>query len=1248
MLVIMKNNLYIRKTLRVLRNSILFLALLGISFSNVPFYTLNKLLDSYIAANNIVDKAWYASQDENVVDKFASYRHVIDKARVHEAHAAALQYVGAAEASGNSAAYNVSLTSLTGGSGGAAQAGDLVVVATGFVSTVNRNPGVGTAGYTEVTDLYANDTRDANLSVNWKIMPATPDTVVNCLGSLSTTMGAVCEVHVWRNTDKVTPLDVTSTTAVGTNSAVPNSPAITPITQGAIILSVGLGTGSAADTAVTQPTGYINKADISVDPGSASTVGIASKAWSGAGAEDAAAWTGWTTSTSDSWAAVALAIRPEPVTTLSNFVTGEPGSSSVAPGASGLVDSFGLGTNHGTDTVTGVTIPLSAGIGTYISSVAVVNDADTVTYCSAAPTGDTATLTGCAIPVTSTNTQFKIKITPISHASMPAPLGGDYPTTATISAFTSTNVQEGFDTGSSILTIDNLSPGSVSGTSGTVGDGTVTLDWTNPGNADYHSTVVLRRASSAVADTPVEGTTYTAGNTIGTATVACVVLDPATTCLDSGLVNGTAYHYSIFTKDSRGNYDLGTVPTGSPFTPAVPLSLTSYTNDTEGALDYAGACTTCGARIGGGAMFKQVITISGGGFGADPGVGNRSTATENIKIGAHQIADANVFSWSPTTIVIETDSSIAGDTDTDWGAEFGGASSLVVTSGGVGSNALNFYVFPQVTSITQPAGLPSDSAREYDAGDVDGVITLNGTRFGSSQGAGTITIVGQSPTVNSWTNTAIEARIPTTIADTTNSGNIAMTQGTGANGKAHTYGNQINILPRITGFTPSNAAEGAPVTITGNHFCQAGCPGAFGANYFITFTNNKAATVFTSWSATTIVTAVPTNSVSGDVVVTSNLLDSNPSPFTVNTLRPNAPTDLKQWKDASLTQLISVGEAASSTPIYLTMVMEDSFATGGALYPEIEYKPIGTAFTCTTPNVACVDAVSGPNAGSAPGPIDCGVAGNACAIAISPTDDVYHWQARAHFDSGANDYWGPWVSFDDINPETSTDFQVDTTLPSITSVSSGSPGTNSASITWSTLGEVSTSQVQYNTSGTFGACAGDCTTLNLSMVNAHSVGISNLNSGTLYYYRVRSKDAAGNESISGNFSFTTSSVSQPAKTTKFHITGQTGLITNGSPLSQPFTVSIPENATTTRSIFVEIKGIYSSGASSKDIAVQVNGETAKTYVIPASSVSFVKILHPVTALDVDPATNTLTVTPEANTNFSILSADIYVNYTYTP
>lgn len=288
----------------------LFLFIFGISLSNIPFYALSGLIDSYAQGRNIVDKAWRVSQNDNVVDTFTSYRHLAEKVRVYEAYAATLQYVGGAEASGNSAAYNVSLSSLAGGTGGAAQAGDLVIVATGFVQTSNLDPGVSTAGYAEVADLYQNDTRDANFSVNWKIMGGSPDAAVNCLGSGSATNGAVCEVHVWRNADQATPMDVTPTTDQTNNSAIPNSPAITPVTSGAVVLSLGLGTGAAADTSVTAPTSYGNQADISVDPSNAATVGIASKAWSGSGAEDPAAWTGWTTTTSDSWTAVTLAIRP--------------------------------------------------------------------------------------------------------------------------------------------------------------------------------------------------------------------------------------------------------------------------------------------------------------------------------------------------------------------------------------------------------------------------------------------------------------------------------------------------------------------------------------------------------------------------------------------------------------------------------------------------------------------------------------------------------------------------------------------------------------------------------------------------------------------------------------------------------------------------------------------------------------------------------------------------------------------------
>jgi RHS repeat-associated protein len=50
---------------------------------------------------------------------------------------------------------------------------------------------------------------------------------------------------------------------------------------------------------------------------------------------------------------------------------------------------------------------------------------------------------------------------------------------------------------------------------------------------------------------------------------------------------------------------------------------------------------------------------------------------------------------------------------------------------------------------------------------------------------------------------------------------------------------------------------------------------------------------------------------------------------------------------------------------------------------------------------------------------------------------------------------------------------------------------------------------------------GQSTTLNPALVTAHSQGISGLAAGTLYHYRVKSRDAAGNLAVSGDFTFTT-------------------------------------------------------------------------------------------------------------------------------
>jgi glucose/arabinose dehydrogenase/PKD repeat protein len=93
---------------------------------------------------------------------------------------------------------------------------------------------------------------------------------------------------------------------------------------------------------------------------------------------------------------------------------------------------------------------------------------------------------------------------------------------------------------------------------------------------------------------------------------------------------------------------------------------------------------------------------------------------------------------------------------------------------------------------------------------------------------------------------------------------------------------------------------------------------------------------------------------------------------------------------------------------------------------------------------------------------------------------------------------------------------VDTTPPVISAVSSSGITQNAATITWTT-NEASDTQVEYGRTDAYGSI----TALNPAPVTSHSQGLSGLAPDTLYHYRVRSKDAAGNLSVSGDFTFTT-------------------------------------------------------------------------------------------------------------------------------
>ncbi len=226
----------------------------------------------------------------------------------------ALQYVGGASATGTAASYTVSLTALTGGIGSAPIEGDIVVVCTAFGYTAASAPAVlgnNSGAYPNAfTALHVNDTWDTEFGVEYQVQGATPDTTLTISRVASTAYGGGAVAHVWRGADPTTPLDVTTLTATGSNGSRPNPPAITPVTAGAVVLACGAGTQGASGSAFTVFSGMGNAVSINAD-GSTSDAGvlIASVAWT-SGSYDPAAATGGATSTSSSWAAATLVLRP--------------------------------------------------------------------------------------------------------------------------------------------------------------------------------------------------------------------------------------------------------------------------------------------------------------------------------------------------------------------------------------------------------------------------------------------------------------------------------------------------------------------------------------------------------------------------------------------------------------------------------------------------------------------------------------------------------------------------------------------------------------------------------------------------------------------------------------------------------------------------------------------------------------------------------------------------------------------------
>lgn len=208
-------------------------------------------------------------------------------------------------------AYALYTGSLTGGIGTSAQIGDLLVIASGWASTANADPGVASPGFTEVADLYANGTNDANMSVAWMLITGSVPSFISINSSGSSANGSCGLMMVFRGVDPSAPLDATVTTATGTGSSTGNPPAITPVTTGAAIVAVSLMAATNAGT-FSAAAGYTAGGTLSSQGGTrGSGVGGCYKLNVAGGiAQDPGTMTASAGGSGASWCAATLALRP--------------------------------------------------------------------------------------------------------------------------------------------------------------------------------------------------------------------------------------------------------------------------------------------------------------------------------------------------------------------------------------------------------------------------------------------------------------------------------------------------------------------------------------------------------------------------------------------------------------------------------------------------------------------------------------------------------------------------------------------------------------------------------------------------------------------------------------------------------------------------------------------------------------------------------------------------------------------------
>jgi Purple acid Phosphatase, N-terminal domain len=265
----------------------------------------------------------------------------------------------------------------------------------------------------------------------------------------------------------------------------------------------------------------------------------------------------------------------------------------------------------------------------------------------------------------------------------------------------------------------------------------------------------------------------------------------------------------------------------------------------------------------------------------------------------------------------------------------------------------------------------------------------------------------------------------------------------------------------------------------------------------------------------------------------------------------------------------TVGNLAVSGDFTFTTLAPDTTPPMGTV--TINAGATYTNFTTVTLTLSCSDTGTGcaqmQIAVDGTADTEAFVASATSATATLPAGDGTKTVAVKFKDGAGN-----------VSAQVTDTIVLDTTPPTITGVSASAITATGATITWTTS-EPADSQVDYGTTTSYGSSSA----LNTSLATSPSVDLSGLTASTLYHYRVKSRDAAGNLATSGDFTFSTTTAAGPS-------------ITSVTPASVTYGI------TTSRSIAIAGTN-FALGAT---ITVQGTGGTLSGMTVAGSSATATK------------------------------------------